>query len=69
MKILKIEHCYGCGHYRCTFDHNIKVSRILCRHSAWANRKNGGRIINKRLAIKGEIHGWCKLEDYKVANN
>ena len=68
MKILKIEHCYGCKYYRCTFDHNIGVSRILCQHPAWKDRRNGGRIINKKLAMKGEIPRWCNLEDYKSEN-
>lgn len=68
MKILKIRHCGECKNYRCTYDYDVGVSRILCQHSAWANRKNGSRIINKRLAMKGKIPWWCRLENYEDCN-
>ena len=60
----KIKHCYKCIYIRQTFDHDIKLIRFVCKHPEWATRKKGYRIINKNTMAKGEIPGWCKLDDY-----
>ena len=63
MKILRIKSCYKCEYYRLTYDYDSSLTRFLCQHPAWKLRKKHHRIINKKLAAKGNIPGWCQLED------
>ena len=70
MKILKIEHCSKCEYFNYlpvndSFPYHSKISRFKC-YNLESVRGNGNyRIINRKLALKGEIPNWCKLEDYK----
>jgi len=64
LKMQKIKHCYKCLYIRLTYEPELKLTRFVCLHPAWAFRKKKHRIINKNTMAKGDIPKWCKLEDY-----
>lgn len=65
MKILKIRHCEECKHNDYFYDTRTNLSRFVCRHPGLKTRYRTYRIINRIIALKGEIPYWCPLEDYK----
>ncbi len=65
MKILKIKHCNDCKHNDFFYDTNLSLGRFVCRHPSNVTKYRIYRIINRKLALKGEIPTWCSLEDYK----
>lgn len=65
MKILKIRHCGECKHNDYFYDTRTSLGRFICRHPGLKTRYRTYRIINRVIALKGEIPYWCLLEDYK----
>jgi len=65
MKILKILSCYDCKYNDFFYDTNLSLGRFICRHPSNVTKYRTCKIINRKLALKGEIPGWCDLEDYK----
>ena len=62
IKIKKVRYCQECDFFN--FTRGKKYHRYRC-HNPDSLRKNGNyRMINKGRASKGEIPGWCSLEDY-----
>ena len=45
------------------------LGRFICRHPECVTKYRTYRIINRTIALKGEIPHWCYLEDYKGVNN
>jgi len=66
MKILKIRHCEECKYNDYFYDTKTNLSRFICKHPECVTRYRTYRIINRIIALKGEIPYWCLLEDYKV---
>ena len=69
MKILKIKYCMKCGYYDYFYDTRTSLGRFICRHPECVTKYRTYRIINRTIALKGEIPHWCYLEDYKGADN
>lgn len=71
MKILKtkIRHCRECKYNEYFYDTRINLGRFVCRHPDFITKYRTYRIINRKIALKGEIPYWCTLEDYKGADN
>ena len=65
MKILKIRHCGECKHNGYFHDTKTNLGRFICRHPGLKTVYRTYKIINRVLALKGEIPYWCRLEDYK----
>lgn len=66
MKILKIKHCGECKYNDYFYDTKTNLGRFICRHPGLKTRYRTYKIINRVIALKGEIPYWCLLEDYKV---
>lgn len=66
MKILKIRLCEECKYYDYFHDTKTNLGRFICRHPGLKTRYRTYRIINRVIALKGEIPYWCLLEDYRV---
>jgi len=69
MKILKIRHCEECKYNDYFYDTMTSLGRFICRHPECVTKYRTYRIINRMIALKGEIPHWCYLEDYKSADN
>ena len=69
MKILKIKNCLECKHEDYFYDTRTNLGRFICKNPESKTKYRTYRIINRKLALKGEIPHWCYLEDYKGANN
>ena len=69
MKILKIRHCGECKDNDYFYDTNTSLSRFVCRYPEIKTKYRAYKIINRKIALKGEIPYWCPLEDYKGVNN
>lgn len=65
MKMMKISNCLACQCHWYFFDGKTKLVRFVCRHPNNVTKYRIYRIINRKLALKGDIPTWCKLEDYK----
>ena len=70
MKILKIRHCEECKYYDFFYDTKTDLGRFICKHPEFKTSYRTYKIINRLIALKGEIPYWCLLEDYnKEVNN
>jgi len=63
MKILRIKSCYDCKYYDFFYDTKLSLGRFVCRHPSNVTKYRTYRIINRKIALKGNIPGWCDLED------
>ena len=66
MKILKIKYCGDCKYNDYFYDIKTNLGRFICRNPEFKTRYRTYKIINRVIALKGEIPYWCPLEDYKV---
>ncbi len=65
IKIDKVYNCRMCQYFRYVRGESEKLNRYKCFYRDNI-RKNGEiHIISRDAVNKGEIPGWCKLEDYK----
>jgi len=66
MRILKIKYCGDCKFNDFYYDTRISLGRFNCRHPDFITKYRVYKIINRKIALKGEIPKWCPLEDYNA---
>jgi len=63
MKILRIKSCYDCKYYDSFYDTKLSLGRFVCKYPKFITKYRKHRIINRKIALKGNIPGYCQLED------
>ncbi len=66
MKMLKIESCHSCKHYKFEWPDYKIPGRFKCYYHKNLRKNGKARIMNRKNVYRGIIPGWCKLEDYPV---
>lgn len=60
MKIIKVEGCMYCQYFK--FNQNL--GNFNCNHPKFKSWERF-MIIERNIALDGELPKWCPLEDYK----